>query len=459
MFLNLQKLQEYAQSSMEVKNINNSNEPQLITEGSAKITTSGKVFYNPVQEFNRDLSISIITTFSKRYTKENLIKSNKKSTKNYENISSTDTSIQDNGITILEALSATVYVMQRKYPVLKKIVANDISQTAVRDIKNNIVDNNVEDIVEASHCDATMLMYQHRREKQFDVIDLDPYGCPSIFLDSSVQAIKEGGLLLVTATDMAVLAGNSPETCYSKYGSIPLRIKSCHEMALRILLQCIEAHANRYGRYIVPLISLSADFYIRVFVRIFSGAHKCKFTTSKLSYVYHCTGCDTFTLQPLGILKTKEKQQNVVKFSIPTGPPASQKCVHCGHPHHIGGPIWTAPLHHPDFVVDVLNTASENLATFRRIQGVLSVIKEELMDTPLYYTLEKLCGTIHVETPPMLIIRSAILNAGYRVSFTHMNRTSIKTDAPSNVIWDIMRCWEKKTSCFKKKTYRRHPCI
>lgn len=124
-----------------------------------------------------------------------------------------------------------------------------------------------------------MLMYQHRRENQFDAIDLDPYGCPSIFLDSAVQAIKDGGLLLVTATDMAVLAGNSPESCYVKYGAVSLRIKSCHEMALRILLQCIEAHANRYGRYIEPLLSISADFYIRVFVRIYSSPNMCKRTT------------------------------------------------------------------------------------------------------------------------------------------------------------------------------------
>lgn len=74
-------------------------------------------------------------------------------------------------------------------------------------------------------------MYGHRdRDKQFDVIDLDPYGCPSRFLDAAVQSIQDGGLLLVTATDMAVLAGNSPETCYSKYGAVSLRIKSCHEM-------------------------------------------------------------------------------------------------------------------------------------------------------------------------------------------------------------------------------------
>lgn len=122
-------------------------------------------------------------------------------------------------------------------------------------------------------------MYQHRKNNSFDVIDLDPYGCPSIFLDSAIQSIKNGGLLLVTATDMAVLAGNSPETCYVKYGAVSLKIKCCHEMALRILLQCIQSHANRYGRYIVPLLSLSADFYIRVFLRIFTSPQMCKKTT------------------------------------------------------------------------------------------------------------------------------------------------------------------------------------
>ena len=34
-------------------------------------------------------------------------------------------------------------------------------------------------------------------------MDLDPYGTPAQLLDSAVQAVSEGGLLLVTATDMA----------------------------------------------------------------------------------------------------------------------------------------------------------------------------------------------------------------------------------------------------------------
>lgn len=45
-----------------------------------------------------------------------------------------------------------------------------------------------------SHC--SMLMYEHREPftNRFDVIDLDPYGSPSIFLDSTIQAVKDGGM-------------------------------------------------------------------------------------------------------------------------------------------------------------------------------------------------------------------------------------------------------------------------
>lgn len=34
-----------------------------ISEGSAKIVSENRVFYNPVQQFNRDLSISVLSTF------------------------------------------------------------------------------------------------------------------------------------------------------------------------------------------------------------------------------------------------------------------------------------------------------------------------------------------------------------------------------------------------------------
>ncbi len=48
-------------------------------------------------------------------------------------------------------------------------------------------------------------MYQHRYKKKFHCVDIDPYGSPSPFVDAAVQCVADGGLLMVTATDMVLL--------------------------------------------------------------------------------------------------------------------------------------------------------------------------------------------------------------------------------------------------------------
>ena len=48
-------------------------------------------------------------------------------------------------------------------------------------------------------------MYQHRYKKKFHCVDIDPYGSPSPCVDAAVQCVADGGLLMVTATDMVLL--------------------------------------------------------------------------------------------------------------------------------------------------------------------------------------------------------------------------------------------------------------
>ncbi|XP_066371264.1 uncharacterized protein [Miscanthus floridulus] len=43
----------------------------------------------------------------------------------------------------------------------------------------------------------------------------------------------------------------------------------------------------------------------------------------------------------------------------------------------------------------------------------------------------------------MVMLQSAIRNAGYQVSGSYVDPLALKTDAPMSVIWDIMRCWIK----------------
>lgn len=42
----------------------------------------------------------------------------------------------------------------------------------------------------------------------------------------------------------------------------------------------------------------------------------------------------------------------------------------------------------------------ENYGTHQRMEGMLTVISEEL-DAPLYWTLQRLCGTVHCNSIPM----------------------------------------------------------
>lgn len=49
---------------------------------------------------------------------------------------------------------------------------------------------------------------------------------------------------------------------------MPTKGRYMHELSVRIVLAAIESQANRYKRYIEPLLGVAVDFYLRVFVRV-----------------------------------------------------------------------------------------------------------------------------------------------------------------------------------------------
>ena len=142
-----------------------------------------------------------------------------------------------NNVSILDALSATGlrsirYALEcRECDRPIEIIANDLSEKAIVAIRSNVEQHPEIDNITVNHADASIFMHQRRAEnRRLTIIDLDPYGSPAPFLDSAIQSISDGGLLMVTCTDMAVLCGNHGETCHAKYGSFPLKGKFCHEM-------------------------------------------------------------------------------------------------------------------------------------------------------------------------------------------------------------------------------------
>lgn len=190
---------------------------QEVKEGSATILVpKGQVFYNPVQQFNRDLSVSVISTFLQQYQVSQK---------------------REGPATIFEGLSATGLRSIRYALELPnvRIIANDLDTLAVDSIRQNlertaIKHPEIRDIVQPSVGDANSVMHFLKSEGQApDVIDLDPYGSAAPFMDSAVQTIANGGLLCVTCTDLAVLCAGHPETCFAKYSGLPIKGDVCHE--------------------------------------------------------------------------------------------------------------------------------------------------------------------------------------------------------------------------------------
>lgn len=475
-----------------------------VTEGCATILfpKGNKVFYNPIQQFNRDISILGIRAWSQLYESENKPKPKKlkrkknsgppeESRKKFSNVSedqeeitnlipdesselrdletdsssppedqskdeSVDQHIEESSvpseqskskpyIEIIEALSASglrAIRYGKEIPNVKTVIANDFSASAVAAIKQNAKFSGAHTVVTPNEGDASLLMYQHKL-KNVHVVDLDPYGSATPFMDSAVQAVKNGGLLLVTCTDLGVLAGNSyPEKCFSQYGGQTLYSDASHESALRLVLNMVASTAAKYGRSIEPMLSLSIDFYVRLFIRIKTSPIQVKQNAANTMVVYHCSGCGSTINQPLG--KATAKGANF-KFGYARAPLAPEKCSFCGMYHHIAGPMWAGPIHNDKFIDVMLDIHKaldpEVYHTIPRIEGMLTLARDELKDVPFYFSPQNLASIVRCSSPPHRKFLSALCNAGYRVSSTHALAGGIKTDAPFAVIWDILKQW------------------
>lgn len=483
---------------------------KVIEEGFASVLSSVAVFYNKVQVFNRDVSSLVIKEYVKVLQNEADELYAKKLKKNPILPKPAPVSIE-----IAETFSASGLRSIRYWkeiPQISKIYLNDLAPDAVDLIKKNVELNQIslEKCIPV-HSDAIEFLARNPTKSMnfsdvgmFDVIDIDPFGSASHFLDSALYAAKDGGLLCVTCTDLAVLAGNHPGSCFVKYGVMPLQgMESCHEMALRIVLCRIQHAALRFKKVIEPLLSLSVDFYVRVFVRVKTCPSEAQKACLKIGNIYQCLQCDGFFVQPLAKpkIKAKKDERDAETENEPKQPKNKQQinqenqaanhitpakhelgteCACCGGSLKIGGPFWTGELHNVQFVNNLIKTLvldnptcchgvslppgspkkskqkedkdflpSANkkpgfFATSPRIFGILTMISKELTDSVLFYDHGQLGSSLGLSSPPFDTIKSAFVSLGYNLSQTHCKPLGFKTNAPIQLIYDIYLYYAEK---------------
>jgi len=423
---------------------------------------------------------------------------------------------------ILDALSATGLRALRyahEIPFVTKVTANDLSKQATQSIQANVVHNKLEDKITAVTGNATAHMYgfvshpaQADRDDKYDVIDLDPYGTAATFLDAAVQAVNDGGLLCVTCTDAGVWAScGYPEKCYSLYGGTPIKGLHSHEGGLRLILHSIATAAARYGMAIEPLLSLSIDYYARVFVRIYRSPAEVKFLAGKTMVVYSCDGgCGAWKPQLLARNQRMTAKNGAIlyKHGLAQAPTGSPLCEHCGTKTHVSrrladwqhrvmlttiqmnGPMYGGPLHNPAFIETILSYLPEldtaTYATLPRIEGMLTTALEETTISgdpnapaasnstdikegrlipkldpaevdahPFYFTPSALARVLRCQAPPEAELKGALRHAGYKATRSHAKPGVIRTDAPWSFIWTMMREWVRQKAPIKEDAIKK----
>ncbi|KAI5191989.1 tRNA (guanine26-N2/guanine27-N2)-dimethyltransferase [Nematocida minor] len=384
------------------------------------VVIEGNAFYNPAQKFNRSLTIKIINHFMKVRSKD--------------------------GIVLLECMSATGlrgirYI--RELAGHNTIVMNDISKDACSAIVKNCSKNGIsaeidritetEKVsVEVKNEDCRSLMLS--RKKAFDVIDIDPFGTCAPFIETAIEGLADNGLLCVTSTDTKVLCDKPPEACYKYYGSVSMNNSYSHEIAIRIVLSYISRIAAKSGKRIKPLVSLSMDFFIRVFVQVI---HDKQESTPSLLCNKQYLLCSCLNRQEIAVLR-KENGKNVYRH---TKMPDTTECALCGRTYGLYGPFWSGPMHCPVFLEGVIQgidkayiesktggdkmTAHTTEQINRRIHGMLTMAKEE-MDSVFYYSVPYVSSVLSFPVPPMPALISFLEGNGIKSSLTHCKPNSIK---------------------------------
>jgi tRNA (guanine26-N2/guanine27-N2)-dimethyltransferase len=355
------------------------------------------VFYNPVMEFNRDLTVLAFQAYQRMVNRE---------------ISICDP-LTSQGIRGLRFAA--------EIDGVKKVLINDINERAYKLAKHNVHFNGLEKYVAVKHKDANcFLSCNASPKKRFDIVDVDPFGTPVPYLDSAFRAIRNNGLLASTATDLAPLCGVHSKACVRKYGGRPLRTEYCHELAIRLLVGCTATLAAKHDIGIRVVFSHSSEHYIRVYIQIAYGAKKADESIKSLGYVLHCFNCF-------------HRETTHLPFS-------NLQCPECGTVMDYSGPLWLRNIFDPDFIELMLKeNKSVALRNSFRITKLLNLAKYEASAPITYFVVDKLSGKLGIPSPSIQTFLNVLQNSGFQALPTHFSTRGIRTNAPAMAIHKLLK--------------------
>jgi tRNA (guanine26-N2/guanine27-N2)-dimethyltransferase len=363
--------------------------------GKKQITASLPVFYNPRMRLNRDISVLFLSSYLQINTIDSMCEP-----------------LTGSGIRTLRYLNECPGEFTAKM--------FDANPNAVDTAARNIERLGLKKRAQVLKGDAKFLLLSESREKRFDYIDVDPFGTPAPYLNSSIQSLDpEEGLLALTATDMPVLCGAYPNVAMRRYGGFSIRAPFTHEIALRLLQALAFRIAGLNDFSIRPFAVISTDHYVRTWIKVVADKKTLNKQVESLGIIKYCSGCMQTKIIPLTIKSSDEPFEHARKD--------------CKGPVKEAGPLWIGGLFQPK-VIEQAQAVFEKEDTsiyHKRVSRILEEMSEEqdLLQFP-FVDLHAVCDLYNLTPPRNSQIMQYLKDVGYRVSSTHFRPTAIRTDAP-----------------------------
>lgn len=365
-----------------------------------KVSSEAPVFYNPKMELNRDISILAIQTFQNETNKE-------------INIGDVFGGSGIRGIRYKKEIRG-----------IGNVCVNDINPLANKYTEINAENNSIEikdDNFEIHKHEANIFL--RNNGGRFDVVDIDPFGTPSFFIESAAANLKRNSLLCVTATDTSALCGTYKSPCIRKYNAKPYKSEYCHENGIRILAGFVALTFAKYKKYINIKMSHSTEHYMRLYMEVKKGSKATdKSIEENIGYISHCKNC----------LYRETKKGLATSLS--------DSCPECGNKLIHAGPMWLGKIEDEKFIEEMISLLNnKKLNTSKEIRKLLNTCLKEANAKPSSYDIHEISRVLKISAPKIDKIINTLNSRGYYAIRTHFNPTAIKTNAPINTIKETIK--------------------
>jgi len=366
---------------------------------SEKVPPKNPAFFNPNAKWNRDISMLVYKTHA--------------SSNNSKTFADSICGVGARG------LRTAVEV-----PKIDTIYLNDLNPIAIEFAKESAKLNQVEDrcTFDINHV-CKFLNFEEREFRKFDLVDLDPFGSPSPYVDCVLRSVSNRGLISITATDTAVLCGVYPNVCYRKYYGFPLRTEYCNEIGIRILVSFIALNASRFDLSIIPYFCHTNLHYMRVYLKVIFGNSLANSVSSKIGFLKHCHNCNHRKIENL-------RDQDLV-------------CEICDTKCKLAGPLWIDSLFDFEFaraMLTVLKNDQYFLSTkneYNKLLRMMQICYSELA-YPFYFETDSIASKAKKSSISLDKVISTLTGNGFNASKTIMNDKGFKTNATPKEIIDLL---------------------